>query len=167
MSGLSCALYCSLWEASSALGCILCHLCYTSLSSHEVPGQCPCAPNSPGSTDVTYLLLKATFMQSRILFRNCQEVGTLLSAVPLPACRVVAFRSLRAVWANWCRLDVILANIVGIFRVLSEGASFISRKKEISDVMSNMADRLCGLVVRVPGYRSRGPGSIPGSTKFS
>jgi hypothetical protein len=28
-------------------------------------------------------------------------------------------------------------------------------------------DRLCGLVVRVPGYRSRGPGLIPGATKFS
>jgi hypothetical protein len=28
-------------------------------------------------------------------------------------------------------------------------------------------DRLCGLVVRVLGYRSRGPGSIPGATRFS
>jgi hypothetical protein len=28
-------------------------------------------------------------------------------------------------------------------------------------------DRLCGLVVIVPGYRSRGPGSIPGATTFS
>jgi hypothetical protein len=28
-------------------------------------------------------------------------------------------------------------------------------------------DRLCGLVVRVPGYRSRGPGSISGSTRFT
>jgi hypothetical protein len=27
--------------------------------------------------------------------------------------------------------------------------------------------RLCGLVVRVTGYRSRGPGSIPGATSFS
>jgi hypothetical protein len=27
--------------------------------------------------------------------------------------------------------------------------------------------RLSGLVVKVPGYRSRGPGSIPGATKFS
>jgi hypothetical protein len=27
--------------------------------------------------------------------------------------------------------------------------------------------RLCGLVVRVPGYRSRGPGYIPGATRFS
>jgi hypothetical protein len=28
-------------------------------------------------------------------------------------------------------------------------------------------DRLCGLVLRVPGYRSRGPGSIPGVIIFS
>jgi hypothetical protein len=34
-------------------------------------------------------------------------------------------------------------------------------------IKSNISYRLCGLVVRVPGYRSRGPGSIPGSTKFS
>jgi hypothetical protein len=29
-----------------------------------------------------------------------------------------------------------------------------------------LKDRLCGLVVRVPGYISRGPGSIPSSTRF-
>jgi hypothetical protein len=28
-------------------------------------------------------------------------------------------------------------------------------------------DRLCGLVVRVLGYRSGGPGSIPSITRFS
>jgi hypothetical protein len=28
-------------------------------------------------------------------------------------------------------------------------------------------DRLCGLAVRVPGCRSRGPGSIPGATRFT
>jgi hypothetical protein len=28
-------------------------------------------------------------------------------------------------------------------------------------------DRLCGLVVRIPGYRSTDPGSILGATKFS
>jgi hypothetical protein len=27
-------------------------------------------------------------------------------------------------------------------------------------------DRLCGLVVRVLGHRSGGPGSIPGTTRF-
>jgi hypothetical protein len=30
-----------------------------------------------------------------------------------------------------------------------------------------LPDRLCSLVFRIPGYRSRGPGSIPGATKFS
>jgi hypothetical protein len=30
-----------------------------------------------------------------------------------------------------------------------------------------MEDRLCGVVVRVPGYRSRDPGSIPGATRIS
>jgi hypothetical protein len=34
-------------------------------------------------------------------------------------------------------------------------------------VFDQMADRLCGLVVRVPGYRSGGPCSIPGATRFS
>jgi hypothetical protein len=28
-------------------------------------------------------------------------------------------------------------------------------------------DRLCGQVARVPAYTSRGPGSIPGATRFS
>jgi hypothetical protein len=28
-------------------------------------------------------------------------------------------------------------------------------------------NRLCNLVVRVPSFRTRGPGSIPGATKFS
>jgi hypothetical protein len=27
-------------------------------------------------------------------------------------------------------------------------------------------DRRCGLMVRVPGYRPRGPGSIPSATRF-
>jgi hypothetical protein len=30
-----------------------------------------------------------------------------------------------------------------------------------------ISDRLCGLVVRVPAYRSRGPGSMPGATRFA
>jgi hypothetical protein len=34
-------------------------------------------------------------------------------------------------------------------------------------VMLKKVDRLCGLVVIVPGYRFRGPGSIPGATRFS
>jgi hypothetical protein len=30
-----------------------------------------------------------------------------------------------------------------------------------------LEDRLCGLVVRVSGYGSKGPGSITGATRFS
>jgi hypothetical protein len=33
------------------------------------------------------------------------------------------------------------------------------------DSTYNLSDRLCGLVVRVLGYRSGGPGSIPGTSK--
>jgi hypothetical protein len=32
-------------------------------------------------------------------------------------------------------------------------------------IVLTIMDRLCGLVVRVLGYRSRGPGSIPGTTR--
>jgi hypothetical protein len=32
-------------------------------------------------------------------------------------------------------------------------------------MMSTKPDRLCGLVVRVLGYRSGGPGSIPGTNR--
>jgi hypothetical protein len=38
--------------------------------------------------------------------------------------------------------------------------------EKINDDICIEKDRLCGLVVRVPGYRSRAPGSIPGSTRF-
>jgi hypothetical protein len=39
--------------------------------------------------------------------------------------------------------------------------------QEIEQIIYDVHDSLCGLVIRVPGYRSRGPGSIPGATKFS
>jgi hypothetical protein len=34
-------------------------------------------------------------------------------------------------------------------------------------ILGLSVDRLCGLVIRFPGYRSRGPGLIPGASKFS
>jgi hypothetical protein len=37
--------------------------------------------------------------------------------------------------------------------------------KDINCIRDIMLDRLCGLVVRVLGYRSGGPGSIPGTTR--
>jgi hypothetical protein len=38
-------------------------------------------------------------------------------------------------------------------------------EKEIKHLIRILIDRLCGLVVRVLGYRSGGPGSIPGTTR--
>jgi hypothetical protein len=40
-------------------------------------------------------------------------------------------------------------------------------RTEFIYVMKKKVDRLCDLVFRVPVYRSRGSGSIPGSTRFS
>jgi hypothetical protein len=36
---------------------------------------------------------------------------------------------------------------------------------DIRKFIVKLPDRLCGLVVRVLGYRSGGPGSIPGTTR--
>jgi hypothetical protein len=40
-------------------------------------------------------------------------------------------------------------------------------RTEFIHVMNKKVDLLCGLVVRVPGYRPKGPGSIPEATRFS
>jgi hypothetical protein len=41
------------------------------------------------------------------------------------------------------------------------------RELNAFELRLSLPDGLCGLVVSVPGYRSRGPGSIPGATRFS
>jgi hypothetical protein len=43
----------------------------------------------------------------------------------------------------------------------------MARIAEITVLITDAAERLCGIVIRVPGYRSKGPGSIPGATTFS
>jgi hypothetical protein len=40
-------------------------------------------------------------------------------------------------------------------------------RTEFIYVKQKRVDRLCGLVVRIPGYRSGGPGSILVTTRFS
>jgi hypothetical protein len=72
-------------------------------------------------------------------------------------------------------MDVSVEHIVSIFRI--EQTEQDTRVKPDEEHISachklvfcsahNSTDRLCGLVVvRVLGYRSVGPGSIPGTTK--
>jgi hypothetical protein len=50
------------------------------------------------------------------------------------------------------------------YKILNFIPMQIHRKMRDS-VYFNLRDRLCGLVVRVLGYRSAGPGSIPGTTR--
>jgi hypothetical protein len=47
------------------------------------------------------------------------------------------------------------------------GIEFESRKSKQFYLLLVIQERLCGLMVRVPDYRSRGPDSIPGTTRFS
>jgi hypothetical protein len=50
--------------------------------------------------------------------------------------------------------------------LLPSSGSKNQRIKPLIGACSKLCERLCGLVVRVPGYRSRGPGSIPGPSRF-
>jgi hypothetical protein len=45
------------------------------------------------------------------------------------------------------------------------GIRYSNCMKVYYDIGNVVWDRLCGLVVRVLGYRSGGPGSIPGTTR--
>jgi hypothetical protein len=44
---------------------------------------------------------------------------------------------------------------------------FLDVLLNIKTVIDVCIDRLCGLVVGVPGYKSGGTGTIPGTTRFS
>jgi hypothetical protein len=44
---------------------------------------------------------------------------------------------------------------------------YITEYNIINHTNRYLKDSLCGLLVRVPGYRSRGPGSVSGATRFS
>jgi hypothetical protein len=58
-----------------------------------------------------------------------------------------------------------------VFRKSSLNSSNVHYELQLLEhtprVVSLFEDCLCDLVVRVPGYRSRGPGSISGATRFS
>jgi hypothetical protein len=56
--------------------------------------------------------------------------------------------------------------IIPNFGRLSKRVLLAFRKKSTRFVHFSMC-MACGLVVTVPGYRSRGPGSISGATRFS
>jgi hypothetical protein len=60
-------------------------------------------------------------------------------------------------------------NTLFVMQYLEERRRWKSLKLYRSDLLwaVSVFDRLFDLVVRVPGYRSRDPGSIPGAARFS
>jgi hypothetical protein len=95
-----------------------------------------------------------------------------------------SFRNQSLKWAvfeeNPAALACILTEVETVGRATSTGCEeFRSATGLLSDTLcintfhrvlgavSAPLDRLCGLVVRVLGYRSGGPGSIPSTTRFS
>jgi hypothetical protein len=54
---------------------------------------------------------------------------------------------------------------IGIVRSRTQATEFLLFCGTFNDAFCSSYDRLCGPVVRVLGYRSGGPGSIPGTTR--
>jgi hypothetical protein len=65
------------------------------------------------------------------------------------------------------RLDVFLTSHENKFHLNPLGHSCFLNLFRFKERDHILIDSLCGLVVRVPGYRSRGPGSILGATRLS
>jgi hypothetical protein len=80
--------------------------------------------------------------------------------------------------SNWCYTDEYWQSVLGQICFISTSRKyncmfcrritfheFVALSTHKFDSLLHNKDRLCGLVVRVFGYRSGGPGSIPGTTK--
>jgi hypothetical protein len=78
--------------------------------------------------------------------------------------RLAAFmwRSLATSHSLW-RYGWILATATRLWYIATfyNFSNFLANNKTSKSVLTIYKDRLCGLVVRVSGYRSRGPSSIP------
>jgi hypothetical protein len=61
------------------------------------------------------------------------------------------------------------SNIMSNNKSLFGGVSIIRKFNPLFllEQVKHIYNRLCGLVVKVPGCRSKGPDSIPGATRFS
>jgi hypothetical protein len=81
--------------------------------------------------------------------------------------------SVTVIWLHWCHLCAHVSDIVTLHARTPDcsqyEASCFRRIRDIHKflIIVEDMDRLCGLVVRVLGYRSGGRGSIPGTTRFS
>jgi hypothetical protein len=64
---------------------------------------------------------------------------------------------------QWIKVHISIT----VSKYVTVPTALISRNKSKNEVYCNTRiDRLCDLVVSVPGYKSRSAGSIPGATTF-
>jgi hypothetical protein len=72
---------------------------------------------------------------------------------------------------QWCNLSVAFGSSVNTVTWPLNFSSvpqtqWLEQEVGHSYLCAQSSGRLCGLMVRVPGYRSGGPGSIPGTTRI-
>jgi hypothetical protein len=61
----------------------------------------------------------------------------------------------------------VISEALSVSRLRHPDRLRLPMRTDIFTCMYIEVDRLCGLVVRILGYRSGGPDSIPGTTRFS
>jgi hypothetical protein len=91
--------------------------------------------------------------------RTCWRSYRILTALPSPDDRLQR-QALHELQERGASVEAVHTIALNSFR----GESVEAAKTPLYLYMST---RLCGLVARAPGYRSRGPRSIPGATRFS
>jgi hypothetical protein len=94
-----------------------------------------------------------TFLQKRTIGSNLSHLNPLL---------------VNLVYQYYCRIYTYSPNVIYFLQILPK-AFYVQFVILLCSFNNNniiiVIDRLCGLVGRVLGYRSGGPGSIPGTTR--
>jgi hypothetical protein len=105
-----------------------------------------------------------------LVTESCEHSSESLGSTNAGKCPCISER-LSASLEEFCCLQINRKIVCKIRNCHGEGeitytkTTLHSRGSNGADSVGGVADRLCGLVVRVLGYRSGGPGSIPGTTK--
>jgi hypothetical protein len=80
-------------------------------------------------------------------------------------CEVIKIKVKSKSKSNYDRFCGLVVRVSGYITEMYRASCEV--RTEFIYVKQKKVDRLCVLVVRIPNYRSRGPGSIPGATRFS
>jgi hypothetical protein len=103
-----------------------------------------------------------------VQWRGDRPIHALTAVCPVAAVISTLMLIVLSVIAK-CSVRVLSTADITQYHVRRDGNDFVLRHGTVQVVQVGRqilgGDRLCGLVVRVLGYRSGGPGSIPGTTR--